>query len=156
LEVQETPVVSVPVVAPGNWMREPEPAPAPEPARFMSEEETENASEQILFAAATPRVATTVTVAAPSATDSEDFAQGLEPKIHSAPSSIGVEPVPFEEAMQAKPSPRDYAAEFVETQRAVQEPGEPVTQASTSLFAEPNEMPERDLDVPTFLRRLRF
>jgi cell division protein FtsZ len=156
LEVQETPVLSVPVVAPGNWMREPEPAPALAPVRFMSEEETENANEEILFAAATPRVATTVTVAAPPAMASEGFTPGLEPKIDSASHSNGVETVPFAEAMQAKPAPRDYVAEFIEAPRAVQEPGEPVTQPNASLFAEPNEMPERDLDVPTFLRRLRF
>jgi hypothetical protein len=30
------------------------------------------------------------------------------------------------------------------------------TQQSASLYTEPNEQPERDLDVPTFLRRLKF
>ncbi len=43
LNVEEAPVVSVPVVAPDNWFEEPAPrasstAPAPAPARFLSEE----------------------------------------------------------------------------------------------------------------------
>src|ERR1039458_9178946 len=48
LSVDETPVVSVPVVSTGNWMRERSPEPAPAPVRFMSEEEdaaTENADD---------------------------------------------------------------------------------------------------------------
>jgi cell division protein FtsZ len=156
LSVEEAPVVSVPVVAPNNWMREPEPVPAPAAPRFMSEDETENGNESILFAAATPRVATTVTIAAPPAMNTEGFAQGLEPKSDSASSSTGVQAAPFEEAAPAKPAPRDYAAEFVETPRAVPEPDEPAVQSSTSLFAEQQESSERDLEVPTFLRRLRF
>jgi cell division protein FtsZ len=154
LSVEESPMVSVPVVAPGNWMREPEPEPAPAAPRFMSEEE--NADEAIFFAAATPRVATTVTVAAPPAMSADGFAQGSQPKNDGVSDSTAVEAVPFEEAAQARPSPRDYAAEFVETPRAVQEPPESVAQPSAALFAEPTGMPERDLDVPTFLRRLRF
>ena len=43
LSVEEAPVVSVPVMAPDNWMREPAPAPAaaaaPAPPRFLSEDE---------------------------------------------------------------------------------------------------------------------
>ncbi len=69
LNVEEAPVVSVPVVAPGNWMREkdPEPEPAPKPARFMSEDEetAESADDTFFFAAAAPGVATTVSVAVP-------------------------------------------------------------------------------------------
>ena len=69
LNVEETPVVSVPVVSSGSWMRESKPEPAAQPARFMSEDddaETENADDGFFFAAAAPGVSTTVTVAAPS------------------------------------------------------------------------------------------
>jgi cell division protein FtsZ len=155
LNVEQAPVVSVPVVAAGNWMREPDPEPAPATPRFMSEEETEN-SDEILFAAAAPRVATTVTVAAPPVMSADNFAQGPQPTSDGVASATAVEPVPFEEATQTKPAPRDYAAEFVETPRAVQEPPEPAMQSNAALFAEPTGLPERDLDVPTFLRRLRF
>src|SRR5208337_4261258 len=60
LSVAETPVISVPVVAPETWLKEPppEPAPAPAPAppRFQSEdeepfEETMEADEPVFFSA---------------------------------------------------------------------------------------------------------
>ena len=52
LSVDETPVVSVPVVSTGSWMRERSPEPAPAPARFMSEEDDaapENADDGFFF-----------------------------------------------------------------------------------------------------------
>jgi hypothetical protein len=48
---------------------------------------------------------------------------------------------------------RDFAADFAGTPRGAAEPG---AEAATALFAGPAEQPERDLDVPTFLRRLKF
>jgi cell division protein FtsZ len=151
LNVEDAPVISVPVVASGTWMREPEPAPAA--PRFMSEEEeTAGADEPIFFASAAPRVATTVTVAsAPVATadraresimqrENAGFEAEAQPELHYA--------------AQTKPAPRDYATEFVEAPRAMSE------QAGAAALAEPevapSRDPDRDLDVPTFLRRLHF
>jgi hypothetical protein len=57
-----------------------------------------------------------------------------------------------------KTPPRDYLADFVvdplskvEQEMAMQAQG-----PEPSLFAEPAGESERDLDVPTFLRRLKF
>jgi cell division protein FtsZ len=152
LNVEETPVVSVPVVAPGAWMREPQPVPARAAARFLSEEEeAENVEEPILFASAAPRVATTVTVAAPAELSIAEFVpENAQPAIASAAGGMGAD------SIRGKPAPRDYAAEFAEAPRAAGEPASPENSPVGSLFSEPVEPPERDLDVPTFLRRLQF
>jgi len=156
LNVEETPVVSVPVVAPGTWLREPKPEPAPAAARFMSEdEETEGAEEPILFASTAPLVATKVTVAAPSArNDAERGDQGAHLAISGAPDDMSAGPL--DKLAQGKPAPRDFAPEFIETPRGMAESPESTPQTAPSSFSETGEMPDRDLDVPTFLRRLNF
>ncbi|MGB6697021.1 MAG: cell division protein FtsZ [Terracidiphilus sp.] len=156
LNVEEVPVVSVPVVGPGNWMREPEPEAAPATPRFLSEEEEESApaEEPIFFASAAPRVATTVTVSAAPAMSTSEYAR--EFGTGKAGSSAESKPAVMEAAVEARPAPRDYATEFCEPKHSIQEPAEPVVQASPALFAEPEVAPDRDLDVPTFLRRLHF
>jgi cell division protein FtsZ len=144
LSVEEAPVVSVPVVSSGNWLREP----APEPAapRFLSEEEdSAGAEEAIFFAAAAPRVATTVTVAAPAISESGDY-----------PLSTGQQSDARDLAMQARPSPSDYAAEFVETPRVMATSADSPAQPGAAYSSEPENAPDRDLDVPTFLRRVQF
>jgi cell division protein FtsZ len=156
LSVEEAPVVSVPVVAPNNWMREPDPVPAP--ARFMSEEEeaaVDGNDNGFFFAAAAPNVTTTITVAdalpKSEAEYAKEFGMGRE-------SAVQVEPQ-FEAATrEPRPAypPRDYAAEFSEKPRGISEPPNEAAQAAPSLFAEPAGQPDRDLDVPTFLRRLQF
>jgi cell division protein FtsZ len=152
LNVEEAPVVSVPVVATGNWMRESSPEPAPAPARFMSEEDdsaAENADDGFFFAAAAPGVATTVTVASPAkqvAGHAMGFATADESASPNGPQS-------GDTASESDKQPRDYASDFAATPRDGAEPG---ADTGTSLFAGPAEQPERDLDVPTFLRRLKF
>jgi len=180
LSVEDTPVVSVPVVAPDNWLREPigapvavtpapakvEPEPeqeswsapaarvekAPAPPRFMSEEEDEK-DEAFFFASSQPAVATTVTFAPPPAKPS------AEPE--PAPEHV-IEPAQFDEPVEiARPEPamRDYANEFraeefrVDPRAETEAEAEP---APPSLFEEREEEPQRDLDVPAFLRRLKF
>jgi cell division protein FtsZ len=80
LNLGEDPIVSVPVVSPDIWMREPalgapvankadaEPVrePAPKPIRFLSEEEDEPkpSHDSFFFTSSAPAVATTVTVTA--------------------------------------------------------------------------------------------
>ena len=153
LNVEETPVVSVPVVAPGNWMRESEPEPAsPQPPRFMSEENdaaAENSEEGFFFAATAPGVATTVTVAAPA---NEVAGRGMESvgaDHNAARSQFSDDAVEQDSDLQR----RDFAADFAGTPRGAAEPG---SQSASALFAGPAEQPERDLDVPTFLRRMKF
>jgi cell division protein FtsZ len=156
LNVEEVPVVAVPVVSSGNWMREQEPQAAPAAPRFLSEteDETENAEEPIFFASAAPGVATTVTVAAAPAT-ANDYAKEYGVERESVSAAAESRPSIVEAAVEAKPAPRDYASEFTESQRSVKEPDES-TQGGPALFAEPGAAQDRDLDVPTFLRRLHF
>jgi cell division protein FtsZ len=159
LNVEEAPIVSVPVVAPGNWMREkdPNPAPAPKPARFMSEDEdtAESADETFFFAAAAPGVATTVSMAVPPrATENHAMDFGMEQESAAAPAERRFDAM--EGDSQCASQPRDYAADFNEVPRGGPEPAVPCSQPEPSLFPEPGGEPERDLDVPTFLRRVQF
>ena len=122
LNVEELPLVSVPVMATDAWMREkaPAPPPAPAPPRFLSEDEDEDTVEtEPEFVAAAVR---------PSRTESIE-----EPAF--------------------VPLPRDYASDFGNSVRtpAITEEQEAVS----PLAAGPAEE-ERDLDVPTFMRRMRF
>jgi cell division protein FtsZ len=154
LNVEETPVVSVPVVAPGNWMRESDPEPAaPQPPRFMSEEDdsASGTEEGFFFAAAAPGVATTVTVAAQAkeaAGRGVSFA-GDEESATSNRSQFVSSEAETETDLQR----RDFASDFAGTPRGAAEPG---AEAASAMFAGPAEQPERDLDVPTFLRRHKF
>jgi cell division protein FtsZ len=146
LNVEEAPVVSVPVVATNNWMRESEPQPETATARFMSEEEDagEAADDGFFFAAAAPGVATTVTVAAPADKHNPDFGSHFATDAENASGEA-----------QRKAANRDYAPDFAQNANAITEP--PQNGAAPSPeFAEPAGQPERDLDVPTFLRRLKF
>jgi hypothetical protein len=129
-------------------MREPEhvPGTAPEPAappppRFMSQDEDEKpgTAKAFYFSSAAPAVATTVTVAAP-------------PK----PESLSVpEPMRIAEAEPASLS-RDYAAELPARPRTAVEPEALNAPTVTSLFGQNHVETERDLDVPTFMRRSQF
>ncbi len=156
LNVEEAPVVSVPVVAPNNWMREREPEPAAAPARFMSEEEeaAETADDGFFFAAAAPGVATTVTVAAPADKNDADF----DGKFSMESENAGAKPLTnaMNDEAQRQPINRDSAGDLPENAHRVAEPAQNGAPAASPLFAEPPGQPERDLDVPTFLRRLKF
>jgi cell division protein FtsZ len=194
LNVEEAPVVSVPVVAPGNWMREKDPAPTPAPARarFKSEEEenvvAEKNDDAFFFAAAAPGVATTVTMAKPQAM--EEAAEAIDFAMQCESVSAPVMPQfdEMESAHELKTPPRDYAADFspaprraIEREKGERETGERETRErdrmeqelaeqemaeqylakqalgpEAALFPETGTASERDLDVPTFLRRLKF
>jgi cell division protein FtsZ len=160
LNVEETPVVSVPVVAPDNWMREkdPEPQPTPKPTRFMSEDDdiTETAEDTFFFAASAPLVATKVSVAAPLTKTVADYAKEFGVP-EGAPAPVEQQVDPMEGEPQYAPQPRDYAGDLNNgVAHGGPEPVEPSLQPEQSLFPESSGEPERDLDVPTFLRRLRF
>jgi cell division protein FtsZ len=166
LNVEESPVVSVPVVAPGNWLRESDAAPEPARARFMSEEEetaTENSDDAFFFAAAAPGVATTVTMAThqtmAEAGDAMEFAMQHENATAPAMEQFDAQ----ESEPESKTPPRDYAADFEEAPRRTMEQdmaeqgmAEQLQGPEPSLFPEAAGEQERDLDVPTFLRRLKF
>jgi cell division protein FtsZ len=184
LNVEEAPVVSVPVVAPGNWLPERNPAPAPARARFKSEEEetaTDNNEDAFFFAAAAPGVATKVTMATPTtmaeADDAMDFAMQCEsPSAPAMPHRDAMRNGAMESEPELKNPPRDYAADFSDAHRRTMEQAmakqenanmddrdnidrymaEQVQGPEISLFPEAAGEPERDLDVPTFLRRLKF
>jgi cell division protein FtsZ len=127
LNVEEMPVVSVPVVATDAWMREkpPVPPPAPPPApRFMSEEDDEN-----------------------SGTEAD------EPAFVVAASRSRIEAA---DETSFVPHPRDYASDFGNSTRTPSITEEHVSPPTVSpLPATPTDE-ERDLDVPTFMRRMKF
>ena len=128
LNVEEMPVVSVPVVAADAWMREkpPVPPPAPPPPRFMSEEEDEESG---------------------SGVDAEP--EFVVAAARSSRVEIAEEPA-------FVPLPRDYASDFGNGARTPSITEEHVPQSAVSpLSASPAEE-ERDLDVPTFMRRMKF
>jgi cell division protein FtsZ len=157
LSVEEAPVVSVPLVAvpveePSNWMEEEAAAPPPPsgPPRFKSQDEDEETEKQeaAYFFSAEPAVATSVTVSG------GPTSRKCEPEEEPEPVTAAhtqIEEV-AEEAVNRQP--RDYAPDFqdgigtqpVHEQRAVE---------PEAVFPETTE-PERDLDVPAFLRRLQF
>jgi len=159
------PVLSVPIVAPENWLREadpatapparaaepePEPEPVKAPPHFMSEEDEPD--EAFFFASSQPAVATTVTFS-PSAKIVEP-----EPEAEPEPEPAMLAPAArfddLAEETAEPPAAPDFAQEFSVDPRAEAEANEP--EEVPSLFQDRNEEPDRDLDVPAFLRRLRF
>jgi cell division protein FtsZ len=124
LNVEELPVISVPVVPTDNWMREKAPVvPAiPPPPRFMSEEEDgdEESAEPELVGAA--RLNRSETVEEPAFT----------------------------------PLPRDYASDFGNGSRQPSITEEPMQEPAVSPLSATSSEEERDLDVPTFMRRMKF
>jgi cell division protein FtsZ len=167
LSVEETPVVSVPVVAPDNWMREedkqpqskvekveaePEPVRAPAPPRFMSEDEESGTDDAFFYSSAVPPVATTVVVAAPPRT-------AAEPTVEDENRATTASRYPdYDPEFNQEPAPEPVAGEAApETGTATSRAGEESSARPTeTLFEEPQEQRQRDLDVPAFMRRLRF
>jgi cell division protein FtsZ len=169
LSVDDTPIISVPVMATENWMREPATAavavapaatvvsvnahPAielpPAPPRFMSEDEEEEEveaedHEEPVFAAAS----------APQAARIADTSAFDALFVDQAP--IGPARPKFAELCEEpafKPLPRDYSTDFG---NGVHPTSVEERQAVTALFAEKSEDGERDLEVPTFMRRVKF
>jgi cell division protein FtsZ len=128
LNVEEMPVVTVPVVAADAWMRERAPVapPAPAPLRFMSEEEDEES-------------------------DNEDAGEPafVAAAVRSSHAEVAEEPA-------FAPLPRDYASDFGNSVRIPAITEEHVSQPAVSPLSAPSNDEERDLDVPTFMRRMKF
>ena len=161
LSMDEESVSAVPVMAPENWLREPAPEPEPEPARFLSEAEEAHERQakagEVVYFSTSPAVSTMVNVVgAPQARPESASDNGMGT---TAGGQEGVERPRFAELAQdpgSKPLPRDYAPEFA----AEMPPAAPAEgardQGAPAVFPDPGAEPDRDLDVPAFMRRLQF
>jgi cell division protein FtsZ len=132
LSVEESAVVSVPVVAPDNWLREGAPTSAvaaratPARPRFLSEDED-------------------------SAHEESDA-----PAFFSASGSREAQYVELAEAPAYTPLPRDFALDFGSASRGSTAADETAAKPASGGISEAAEAAERDLDVPAFMRRLQF
>jgi cell division protein FtsZ len=128
LNVEEMAVVSVPVVAADAWMREKAPVPTPAPAlpRFMSEEED------------------------------EELGNGVDAEPEFVAAAARPNRVEIAEEPAFAPLPRDYASDFGNRARTPAITEEPVDQPGVSPLTAASGEEERDLDVPTFMRRMKF
>jgi cell division protein FtsZ len=157
LNVEEAPVVSVPVVAPENWMRES--GTAPISSRFQSQDEEEEEEKQRAmlvckpcFFSAEALTGESVGLAAVKDTVVE---VAEEPEPEREPAAAGLEFAEMAEEPSYKPLPRDYSSDFGKDVRgpaALEE----LRQPATALFPDPDEASLRELDTPTFLRRFQF
>jgi cell division protein FtsZ len=130
LNVEEMPVVTVPVMAPDTWMREsagpPAPPPQPPAPRFMSEDEDADENEEV----------------------------EREPELVAAASRPQF--VELAEEPAYAPLPRDYAPDFGNSLSYPTVAEERGVHTAASPLSAPEEDAERDLDVPAFMRRLKF
>src|ERR1017187_7243802 len=167
LSVEESPVVSVPLVAvpleeTANWLSEKAAAPLTPltPPRFKSEDDDEAADKALadpaFFFSSKPAVATTVTLAAsPSSDEAPTYAQYERDQEEMAmPARPQFEEL-AEEPVSVNPR-RDYAGDLNEGVSVQARQDEQSTQVGASRFAEGSEEQQRDLDVPAFMRRLQF
>ena len=159
LSVEDVPVISVPVMAPDNWLRDqdPEPEPEAEPVRFMSqaepEEEEVKADEAYYFSASpSATVSTVVNVVGGPVKAAESEAVREAP---AAGAAIQRPAQPVEER-EYTPLPHDYAQELPGARAASPAAEESRGQAAPQVFPDPGAEPEADLDVPAFMRRLQF
>ena len=158
------PPASVPLVAPENWMQEPAPAPvvAPPPPRFMSQDEESEEEDfedggEGAFYTASAQSAVAASVAVPRVQPAVEAASGfvaeeLEPIATPARpqfAELAEEPAFATQSWDYTPEPAGNA-------RGPAAANDQPTQPASSLFTEPGEEAQRDLDTPTFLRRLRF
>jgi cell division protein FtsZ len=163
LDVEAMPVVSVPVVAPNQWMKDAAPVAETKPTRnglrFMSEVEEESHAPVAVAAAsvvAKPEPAQPVTqVAAVSEPVKETsplqefggrFAH--EPEAPVAP--VTPRFAELSEAPTYAPLPRDYATEVGPHRTEETRP------VGLSQFGQAQDPDHTDLDVPAFLRRGQF
>jgi cell division protein FtsZ len=165
LSVEEAPVVSVPlvsvpVVATENWLREP--AAAPLSPRFQSQDEEEEEEKQRGMLVCEPCFFSAEALTAESA--------GLAAPMHAVvdaatelehdqePAAAGARPQFAEMAEEPlyTPLPKDYASDFGSDLRVPAARDEHRAQPAATLFSEPDEESLRELDTPTFMRRLQF
>jgi cell division protein FtsZ len=160
--VVSVPLVSVPVVAPENWMRDQAAAATPSPTRFLSQEEEEREETQRAmlvcepcFFSAEALAAGTAGLAEPTLSVVEAAAEpdsGQEAEAEEAKPRL----VEIDEDTSYTPLPRDYASDFGTGLRAPSAADEYRPQQATVMFTDPDEESLRELDTPTFMRRLQF
>ena len=173
LTVEESPVVSVPVMAPDNWFREAAPAapavalapvpvtaavvepPLPPPTpRFLSEDEDpEPATQQgeVEFFASTSADDPIARDAAEAARFDDPFGDSAKDLSHSRPKFAEMDEEPA-----YTPLPRDYASDLGNGLRTPDQFEDHRSQPVGAVFSENGAESERDLDVPAFMRRLQF
>jgi cell division protein FtsZ len=163
LSVEQAPVVSVPVVASENWMKEPTPAPIPQsgPPRFQSQDddegdETAEEDTAFFFSASNPNVSTTVNVAPSPVKTEPSSVMEFEPERRDAAAEAKPRFAEMDEEPPSSSLLTDYSLEFNPVSHASAAMDEHRTQQATALFTEPDEESLRELDTPTFMRRLRF
>ncbi len=159
LSVEDAPVVSVPVVASDKWMKEPGPVAEAEPPHFQSQDEDEadgNPGEEtaFFFSTTTPAVATTVSVATSTTKTIVESPASLD---HDLGLNSVTKPQAAEIARDPGYTPlgRDFSA-AMDTSAQMTATDERLTKPATALFREPDEESLRELDTPTFMRRLQF
>jgi cell division protein FtsZ len=161
LDVEAIPVVSVPVMAPDSWMREPDAAPPRIPLRFMSEVEDE-ADEADEADEGTPEAE--ADFEAPAAAPVEDVVAHSDdvPPIVESMTYMNVAPSIFPD-VESVPGiaarPRFSELEETSGYTPVREAVAPL--ASPPLFPASREKDHAaeyhtDLDVPAFLRRGQY
>jgi cell division protein FtsZ len=159
LNVEEAPVVSVPVVAPESWMRESGTAPAS--TRFQSQDEDEEEEKQRAMLVCKPCFFSSEaligeSVGLDAAKDTVVEVAEPEPEKEPAPAAAGPKFAEMAEEPSYTPLPRDYSSDFGKDMRVPVALEEHRGQPAAALFAEPDEASMRELDTPTFLRRFQF
>jgi len=168
LSVEETPIISVPVLAADNWMREPvavTPQPIAEQKHSRAEAEVQQPTAE---PAAEPAPAEPPAPPAPrfmSEDEEMDQRPAVEEPVYVAETPAGSAPSQgfedfFADQVPARPRfaelaeepaytplPRDYASDLGNGLRPAAEP---------ALFADKPEEADRDLEVPAFMRRRQF
>ncbi len=160
LNVEDAPVVSVPVLTGENWMAEPVAGPAtgsvvpviefdvpaaPPAPRFLSEDEEPEEAKP-----ASPRVAATRR----DAFDDSRIEPKLEPELVGAPSRPRFAELADDSGFSSLP--RDYASDPGKAVNPPEAVEERRPQPVGALFTEPATDADRDLDVPAFMRRRQF
>jgi cell division protein FtsZ len=161
-----TPVVSVPLVAPDNWLLESKPA----PPRFLSQDEDAEESgekrEELVatdkwgepdmlvkpayFSASAPPASVVEVASSPA----KEANAPEELELVAAPAGQKIaEPAG---ARAYAPLPAEYAPEFIGAARAPAAQDEHSNHPGTALSSETGDEEQRDLDKPAFLRRLQF
>ena len=153
--VVSVPLVSVPVVAPESWMREA--AATPRPARFLSQDDDEDEKQEAMsvcqpcFFSAAALSEESVVLEAPAQTVVKHDSK-LEPEADGARAQFA----DMEEDLAYTPLPRDYASDFGNSLRVSAAADEYRAQPTAVLFTDPDEESLRELDTPTFMRRMQF
>jgi cell division protein FtsZ len=152
LSVEETPMISVPVMAPDTWLQEARPVAAP--LRFQSEEEDREEIQEEPRASFV-ELEPVVPVAPPIPELSVPVPHRFEPEERAALPSrpqfaeLAEEPV-------FTPLPRGFTADAAAPGRGLSGNEEKHLQPPPAVFADAPEETQQDLDTPAFMRRLRF